>query len=73
MISIRIGQLNWSTSAFYDNQRIMGGIDWLQQGQSHDAVLVTKQEKWLPIGFRSSVKYQQRSLVRIGFRRTIKI
>jgi hypothetical protein len=25
----------------YDNQRIMGEIDWLQQGQSHDAVLVT--------------------------------
>ncbi|SEA66646.1 Alginate export [Flavobacterium gillisiae] len=25
----------------YDNQRIMGGIDWIQQGQSHDAVLLT--------------------------------
>lgn len=29
----------------YDNQRIMGGIDWLQQGQSHDAVLVTYKSK----------------------------
>ena len=25
----------------YDNQRIMGGIDWIQQGQSHDAALIT--------------------------------
>lgn len=25
----------------YDNQRIMGEIDWLQQGQSHDALLVS--------------------------------
>lgn len=25
----------------YDNQRIFGEIDWLQQGQSHDAALVT--------------------------------
>lgn len=29
----------------YDNQRIMGEIDWLQQGQSHDAVLVTFRPK----------------------------
>ncbi|UOK42637.1 MULTISPECIES: alginate export family protein [Flavobacterium] len=25
----------------YDNERIMGEIDWLQQGQSHDALLVS--------------------------------
>ena len=25
----------------YDNQRIMGEIDWAQQGQSHDAILFT--------------------------------
>jgi len=25
----------------YDNQRIMGEIDWAQQGQSHDAALIT--------------------------------
>lgn len=25
----------------YDNERIFGAIDWLQQGQSHDAALVT--------------------------------
>lgn len=37
----------------YDNQRIMGEIDWLQQGQSHDAVLVTFRPKnqQLDMGF----------------------
>lgn len=25
----------------YDNQRILGGIDWTQQGQSHDAVVLS--------------------------------
>ncbi|URC12371.1 alginate export family protein [Flavobacterium sp. B183] len=29
----------------YDNQRIMGEIDWLQQGQSHDAAMVTFRPK----------------------------
>jgi hypothetical protein len=29
----------------YDNQRIFGEIDWLQQGQSHDAALVTYKHK----------------------------
>lgn len=28
----------------YDNQRILGGLDWAQQGQSHDAALVS----WKP-------------------------
>lgn len=37
---------NWSTKIgrqviSYDNQRIFGGIDWAQQGQSHDAILVS--------------------------------
>jgi hypothetical protein len=31
----RIGRQTLS----YDNQRIMGAIDWIQQGQSHDAAL----------------------------------
>ena len=36
---------NWSTRVgrqviSYDNQRIFGEIDWLQQGQSHDAAVV---------------------------------
>jgi hypothetical protein len=37
---------NWSARfgrqvLSYDNQRIMGEIDWAQQGQSHDALLVS--------------------------------
>lgn len=37
---------NWSTRMgrqviSYDNQRIFGEIDWLQQGQSHDAAIVS--------------------------------
>ncbi len=37
---------NWSTKIgrqviSYDNQRIFGGIDWAQQAQSHDALLVS--------------------------------
>jgi len=37
---------NWSARLgrqviSYDNQRIMGEIDWLQQGQSHDAALIS--------------------------------
>lgn len=29
----------------YDNQRILGEVDWAQQGQSHDAVLVVYKNK----------------------------
>lgn len=35
--STRIGRQVLS----YDNQRFMGEIDWIQQGQSHDAALIT--------------------------------
>lgn len=47
---------NWSTKfgrqvLSYDNQRIMGGIDWLQQGQSHDAVLVTNKKNNYQLDF----------------------
>lgn len=37
----------------YDNQRIFGAIDWLQQGQSFDAILVSykKEKNQLDLGF----------------------
>ncbi|MFH7004930.1 alginate export family protein [Flavobacterium bizetiae] len=37
----------------YDNQRIMGEIDWLQQGQSHDAIMISFHPKnhQLDMGF----------------------
>jgi len=34
--SIKLGRQPLS----YDNQRIIGGIDWIQQAQSHDAALI---------------------------------
>ena len=39
--SLRLGRQVLS----YDNQRIMGGIDWIQQGQSHDAALLSFNNK----------------------------
>lgn len=49
---------NWSARLgrqviSYDNQRIFGEIDWIQQGQSHDAVLVSFHDKnhQLDLGF----------------------
>jgi hypothetical protein len=37
----------------YDNQRIMGEVDWAQQGQSHDALLVSfnPENQKLDLGF----------------------
>ena len=40
---------SWSTKIgrqvlSYDNQRILGGIDWAQQGQSHDALLISNKK-----------------------------
>lgn len=47
--STRIGRQTLS----YDNQRIMGAIDWIQQGQSHDAALISYKDKknQLDLGF----------------------
>jgi len=47
--SMRLGRQVLS----YDNQRIFGELDWAQQGQSHDAALVTYKNKknHLDLGF----------------------
>ncbi|WP_248574877.1 alginate export family protein [Flavobacterium sp. H122] len=47
--SIKVGRQVLS----YDNQRIMGAIDWAQQAQSHDAALITFNTKkhQLHLGF----------------------
>jgi hypothetical protein len=49
---------NWSSRMgrqvlSYDNQRILGEIDWAQQGQSHDALLFSyhKKNNQLDLGF----------------------
>lgn len=46
--SIKLGRQPLS----YDNQRIMGAIDWAQQGQSHDAALIklTTKKHQLDVG-----------------------
>jgi hypothetical protein len=48
----------WSTKIgrqviSYDNQRILGGLDWANQGRSHDAALITYKDKknQLDLGF----------------------
>jgi len=47
--SVKLGRQPLS----YDNQRIMGGIDWIQQAQAHDAALITFNNKkhQLDLGF----------------------
>lgn len=47
--SVRLGRQILS----YDNQRILGEIDWIQQGQSHDAVVISFHPKnnQLDLGF----------------------
>lgn len=40
LVSLRLGRQVLS----YDNERILGEVDWAQQGQSHDAALI----RWLP-------------------------
>ncbi|MCG9793442.1 alginate export family protein [Flavobacterium algicola] len=49
---------NWSTKIgrqviSYDNQRIFGGLDWANQGRSHDAALITYKDSknQLDLGF----------------------
>ena len=46
----------------YDNQRIMGGIDWLQQGQSHDAVLVTNKKNGYQLDFGAALNSNNEAL-----------
>ena len=58
---------NWSTTLgrqvlSYDNERIMGGIDWLQQGQSHDAVLVTNKKNGYQLDFGAALNNNNEAL-----------
>ena len=46
----------------YDNQRILGGIDWLQQGQSHDAVLVTNKKNGYQLDFGAALNNNNEAL-----------
>ena len=43
----------------YDDQRIMGGLDWAQQGRNHDAILIKhkKEDFMLDLGFAYNQDY----------------
>lgn len=43
----------------YDDQRIMGGLDWAQQGRNHDAILIKhkKEDFILDLGFAYNQDY----------------
>jgi len=43
----------------YDDQRIMGGLDWAQQGRNHDAILFkyAKEKSALDVGFAYNQDY----------------
>ena len=47
----------------YDNQRIFGEIDWLQQGQSHDAILVAYDNKKSKLNLGFAYNANMESLV----------
>ncbi|MFB9054343.1 alginate export family protein [Formosa undariae] len=64
---------NWSTKLgrqviAYDDQRILGGVDWTQQGRNHDAVLIQlgKESLKFDAGFAYNQDYNNPS----GFQNT---
>lgn len=59
---------NWSARLgrqviSYDNQRIFGEIDWIQQGQSHDAALVSFHDKNHQLDFGFALNANAENLV----------
>ena len=60
---------NWSTRMgrqviSYDNQRIFGEIDWLQQGQSHDAAVVSYKKGKHQLDFGAALNADSEDLFR---------
>ncbi|MBP7982291.1 MAG: alginate export family protein [Kaistella sp.] len=60
---------NWSTRVgrqviSYDNQRIFGEIDWLQQGQSHDAAVVSYKKGKHQLDFGAALNADSEDLFR---------
>ncbi len=63
---------NWTAklgrqTLVYDNQRIFGGIDWAQQGQSHDALLVTHQKDSYQIDLGAALNNNQDGLYEAAY------
>src|SRR5690554_1608241 len=63
---------NWKTklgrqSLIYDNQRIFGGIDWAQQGQSHDALLVIHKTNHYQLDFGGALNNNNETLYEAAY------
>ena len=68
---------NWSTKIgrqviSYDNQRIFGAIDWAQQGQSHDAVLVSYKKNSYQLDLAAAINNGGEILTEIAYNTTYK-
>ena len=56
----------------YDNQRIFGGLDWAQQGQSHDALVVQYTKDKMEIDFGGAINNGGESLIETSYTTTYK-
>ena len=68
---------NWSAKVgrqviSYDNQRIFGGLDWAQQGQSHDALVVHYAKDKMQLDFGGAISNGGENLVETAFTTTYK-
>ncbi|MDQ8013569.1 MAG: alginate export family protein [Flavobacterium nitrogenifigens] len=51
----------------YDNQRILGGLDWAQQGQSHDALIVSFHNETQKLDFGGAYNSDAENLVQTAY------
>ncbi|MFD2907608.1 alginate export family protein [Flavobacterium ardleyense] len=63
---------SWSTKIgrqvlSYDNQRILGGIDWAQQGQSHDALLVSNKKNSYQFDLGAALNNNNEALYEVAY------
>ena len=63
---------NWSTKIgrqviSYDNQRIFGGIDWAQQGQSHDAILFSHKKNSYQLDIAAAINNGSENLTESAY------
>ena len=56
----------------YDNQRIFGGLDWAQQGQSHDALVVHYAKDKMQMDFGGAISNGGENLVETLYTTTYK-
>ena len=56
----------------YDNQRIFGGLDWAQQGQSHDALVVHYAKDKMQLDFGGAISNGGENLVETAYTTTYK-